>query len=119
MLAEEDFFRDMRPQLRQQKKILLTQSDHADECVSQATGHRSNKFSVDASAVIAPSRELGDLEEEADAAAWNEEELDMEQTIRAAREADRRRRQEENEERSRVVRDHKSARKSLTATRLS
>lgn len=117
--AEEDFFSDMRPQLRQQKKILLKQTNHADECVSQATGHRGNKFSVDASAVIAPSRELGDLDEEVDAAAWNEEELDMEQTIRAAREADRRRRQEENEERSRVVRDHKSARKSLTATRLS
>jgi hypothetical protein len=121
-VIEEDYFRDMMPELRQQKRVLLHPADSTPDGRSQASGHRSNKFSVDASAVIAATRELGDLDDEPhdESLAWNEEELDMEQTVRAAREADRRRRQEENEERTRrSARENKSSRKSLTATKLS
>ena len=124
---EADWFRDMEPQLRHQKKVLLHHKSPPD-MQSQASSHSSNKFSVDASAAIVVSRELGDLDEEETGigtTAWNEEELDMEKTIREAREADRRRRQKENEDRSRAVRmhqqQHKSSRinKSLAASKLS
>lgn len=125
---EADWFRDMEPKLRHQKKVLLHHKSSHDS-QSQASSHTSNKFSVDASAAIVVSRELGDLDEEetgTGTTAWNEEELDMEKTIREAREADRRRRQKENEDRSRAVRmhqqqQHKSSRinKSLAASKLS
>ena len=105
---EEDFFRDMAPQLKRQKKVLLEQSE------SRSSGHlQQSKFLVDASATIWPSRELGDLQDLQDceeaASAWDEEALDVRQAIREARDMERRRRQEQ-----RHVRDHKSTLASFT-----
>lgn len=117
---EDDLFRDMRPQLREQKRLLL--HDPRLNPDSQQSGQRSNRFSMDVSAVISPSRELGDLEDAMESAdAWNDSELDVEQEMRAAREADRRRRQQEHENRTRALRDQQSSRSKvhLTATRLS
>lgn len=118
--ADDDFFSDMRPQLREQKRLLL--QDPSSKRESKESVQAGNRFKMDMSAVINPSRELGDLDDVVEPDnAWNDSELDVEQEMRAAREADRRRRQEEHENRTRALRDHKSSRSKvhLTATRLS
>ena len=112
--VEDDFFRDMAPQLRHQRTVLLQPPVHQSQ--TDAIAQPSRRFCVDSSATLGPTRDLGDLEEP-EGSAWEaEEEVDVEEAMRAAREAERKRRQRENE--ARVARQHEASR-SLVATKLS
>lgn len=116
---EEDFFKDMTPKLKQQKKILLDVSGHASDSRGM-----SNKFTVDVTAAVIPSsHQLEDLHDSDNdgGAAWEEEVFDIDSTLKEVKEAERRRRQEQHQQRFTAASSSSAGKgkKSLAATRLS
>jgi hypothetical protein len=114
-----DFFSDMTPRIKKQKKVILTKRENP------STFDMNDKFQVDAKATISTSSVLGDLEDNYSSFSggdenWETENIDVDSTLREQREAERQRRVAEHQ---RVIeqreREKKSRNKSLAATKLS
>jgi len=91
---EEDFFQDMVPKVKHQKRILLNNPS------STQTTTKTNKFSVDETAAVIPKsiEELGDLDDSFQPQAWEEDfEVDIDSRIREARDEERKRRRLQQE----------------------
>lgn len=109
---EDDFFKDMTPKLKQQKKVLI--STETNNLLS------SDKFGVDDSAVPL-SLDLAELNDAHDGGerVWEEEVFDIDSTLKEVKEAERKRRQQQHQERLKTNLPSNASKKSLTATRLS
>ncbi|CAG2103138.1 unnamed protein product [Medioppia subpectinata] len=119
--VEEDFFRDMVPQFRRTKKIVLTSNESTDN-------QKSNRFGVDAKATIFQSKELGAMDHFEDpegAGSWEDsaadEMWDTDQSFRDLRQQERERRIAEHQriKQEREAKRAKQPKGNLLATKIS
>ncbi|RWS31630.1 E3 ubiquitin-protein ligase RNF19B-like protein [Leptotrombidium deliense] len=88
---EEDFFKDMTPAFKRQKKLLVGKNEGREDLPV------SNRLDVDYRATITTSSELGLIDENTYNGSWEEEAvsgdiMDVEEALRDARQAERERR---------------------------
>jgi len=121
--VEEDFFKDMVPQFRRTKKIVLTTNQSSDN-----NHQKSNRFGVDTKATIFQSKELGAMDHFEDdvAGSWEDaaatEMWDTDAGLRDLRQQERERRIAEHQ-RIKAEKEFKRAKQqpkgNLLATKIS
>ncbi|KAI1305173.1 hypothetical protein HDE_01471 [Halotydeus destructor] len=114
---EPDFFTDMAPKIKKQKKVLLANGRDSNSPHSTV-----NKFGVDVIATIPASSELGTIDDTLGPTTgdgWGEEPLDIDQSIREARETERLRRLAEHKRLRESKEKEKRTRLKSSASKLS
>jgi hypothetical protein len=119
---EEDFFKDMTPQVKQQKKVVILSRGVGG--TGSTLGNNklvSDKFRVDDSLVPTTlSNDLGDLRDTdcaQEEGVWEDDLLDIDSTLKQVKEEERRRRQHHHQQQN--LHQQQKSKKSLAATRLS